>query len=319
MAEETRSKLAGFPVAFFAAVMGFAGLSLAWLKASETLGFSAIFGEILSWITLALFVIIGAIYALKLLRFRGEVAKEFASPVRIHFFAAISISMLLIAMLPSTETLHIAAALWWIALVAQSAVTLYVVKFLIENAITVEHSSPSWFIPIVGNLVVPLSGIGFAPYELLYVYFSIGIFFWAVLFAIMLYRLIFHAQLAEKFIPTLFILIAPPAVAFLDMIKLLDVLSFSSLFFYNISLFFAILLIVMFNQFMRLKFFISWWAFTFPMAALSIATMTLHNSANLMFLYLLSVLFLGFATLLVAIVGYKTIEAVAREQICVEE
>jgi tellurite resistance protein len=46
------------------------------------------------------------------------------------------------------------------------------------------------------------------------------------LFAIILNRIIFHNQFAPKFMPTLFILIAPPAIGFISYIKLTGSLDF---------------------------------------------------------------------------------------------
>ncbi len=104
--------------------------------------------------------------------------------------------------------------------------TFYTIKFWINNNLDIQHSNPAWFIPIVGNLIVPISGKGFMPDSILYFYFSVGIFFWIILFAIILNRIIFHKQFAPKFMPTLFILIAPPAIGFIAYIKLTSNLDF---------------------------------------------------------------------------------------------
>ena len=88
------------------------------------------------------------------------------------------------------------------------------------------HSNPAWFIPIVGNLIVPIAGVGIWDNTILIFYFSIGIFFWIILFAIILNRVIFHNPFAPKFMPTLFILIAPPSIGFLSYMKLTTNLDF---------------------------------------------------------------------------------------------
>lgn len=48
---------------------------------------------------------------------------------------------------------------------------------------------PAWFIPVVGNIIVPLAGVRFAPAEVSWFFFSIGLVFWIVLLAIVMYRL----------------------------------------------------------------------------------------------------------------------------------
>jgi tellurite resistance protein len=60
--------------------------------------------------------------------------------------------------------------------------TFYTIKFWINNNLEMQHSNPAWFIPIVGNLIVPIAGKGFIDDTILYFYFSIGIFFWIILF-----------------------------------------------------------------------------------------------------------------------------------------
>jgi len=51
-----------------------------------------------------------------------------------------------------------------------------------------------------------------APADVSWFFFSLGLFFWPVLTAILFYRLIFHGSLPERFMPLCFIFIAPPAV-----------------------------------------------------------------------------------------------------------
>ena len=63
-----------------------------------------------------------------------------------------------------------------------------------------------------------------------------------ILFALILYRIIFHHQLVEKFMPTMFIFIAPPAIGFIAYIKIVGQLDLTAQFLYDIGLFFTLLL-----------------------------------------------------------------------------
>ncbi|MGE4294376.1 MAG: SLAC1 anion channel family protein [Campylobacterales bacterium] len=319
MVQQLPMRLSNFPVMFFAVVMGFGGLSLAWLKAHEHLGVALWPGALLSWATLALFALIGLLYLLKGIRHKETIVHEFGHPVRINFFAAISISLLILSMLPPARTPGIDAALWWTGLIAQSFLTLYVIRFWIERSLETHHSSPAWFIPVVGNLIVPVSGVEYAPFEVLFFYFSAGLFFWFVLFAVLAYRLIFHPQMAQKFMPTLFIFIAPPAIGFLDYLKLFGGLDYGALALYNLTIFFVLLLAFMGRRFIGLPFFISWWAFTFPLAAATLATLTLFEKLHTPLLEGLSWLFLAATSAMVAVVSYQTLKAVSRREICIQE
>lgn len=129
--------------------------------------------------------------------------------------------------------------------------------------------NPAWFIPIVGNLIVVIACKDKTPY--LWYYFSIGLFYYLVLFTIIFYRFVFSEKLNPKFTPTLFILLAPPAIIFLGYTKLTGEYVAFSYIFLNLTLFFMYLTIFMYKNFLKLKFFLSWWAFTFPIAAITLA------------------------------------------------
>jgi tellurite resistance protein len=146
------------------------------------------------------------------------------------------------------------------------------ISFWIQHNFEIHHFNPAWFIPVVGNILVPVSGVEYAPVIFSWFYFSAGIFFWFVLFTVFIYRAVFHAQLPEKFIPTFFILLAPPAVGFIAYMRIAASWDALSVFLLFIAYFFVGLLITMYKSFTRLKFFMSWWAFTFPLAAVTIAS-----------------------------------------------
>jgi tellurite resistance protein len=140
-----------------------------------------------------------------------------------------------------------------------------------------------------------------------------------VLTSILINRIIFHHQLAIKFVPTLFIFIAPPAIAFVAYIKMYGEFDMFASLLYNLALFFSFLLFFMFKNFLNLKFFISWWAFTFPLAAVTIASMLAYKMTNILFYSYFSYLFMIITTVVVIFVGYKTVEHMLKKEICIAE
>lgn len=100
------------------------------------------------------------------------------------------------------------------------SITLLIVSCWITKNYEIAHSNPAWFLPVVGNIIVPIFGVDVVHKEISWFFFSVELSFWLLLFTIIVYRIIFDHQLAEKFIPTLFILIAPPAVGFVSYLKL---------------------------------------------------------------------------------------------------
>ena len=312
-------RLKFFPIMMYAIVMGLGGLTITYQKATHFLDFPSMFGTLFSFITTIAFVVISLIYFTKYIKYPDMVKKEFDHPVRINFFAAISISMLMLAIIYKESAPLISAIFWYPGTILHFFLTMYTISFWINKNQQLDHSNPAWFIPIVGNVLVPVGGVGFVSDGVLNYFLSVGIFFWIVLFALILNRIIFHHQLAEKFMPTLFILIAPPAVAFIAYYKLyLQIDTFANMLF-DIGLFFTLLVAFMYKNFIKIKFFISWWAFVFPLAAMAIATMIMFNHTHDVFLFFLSYIMVAIVTIVVAIVLYNTIINMKQKKICIQE
>ncbi len=315
--EENRLKF--FPIMMFATVMGLGGITITYQKAALWLNFPYLIGELLMGLTTIVFIAVSIIYTLKLIKYPQAVKKEFSHPIRINFFAAISISLLMLSIIYKEEYSNISALFWYPGALLHFYLTMHTISFWINSNQDIVHSNPAWFIPIVGNVLVPLGGIGFLSNDILMYFFSVGIFFWIILFAIILNRIIFHKQLAVKFMPTLFILIAPPAVGVLAYYKLYGEFDTFALFLYNIALFFTFLIAFMYKNFLKIQFFISWWAFVFPLAAITIATMLTYSIKGQMILYFLSNILIAITSIVIFIVIYQTLKNIKEKNICIQE
>jgi len=317
--EQEYNRLKFFPIMMYAIVMGMSGLTITYQKATLWLSFPHIIGEILMYITTIIFLVVTILYISKLAKYKEAVKKEFTHPVRINFFAAISISLLMLAIIYKESYPSISAFFWYPGAVLQFYFTMNTIAFWINHNQELTHSNPAWFIPIVGNVLVPIGGIGFADSYILMYFFSVGIFFWIILFALLLNRIIFHNQLAQKFMPTMFILIAPPAVGFIAYFKMFGVIDTFAMILFNMALFFTLLIAFMYKNFLNLKFFISWWAFVFPIAAMTISSMLMHHElGGDIFLYL-SYIMLIVTTAIIIVVLFRTIEHMMKKEICIQE
>ena len=313
------NRLQFFPIMMFAVIMGLAGLTLVYKRVSEIFYFPSFVSTIMTIITTVLFFVILYFYISKIIKYKDEVKKEFSHPIRINFFAASSISTLLLSMIYRHSIDEISQIFFIFGALLHIFFTFYTIKFWINNNLEMQHSNPAWFIPIVGNLIVPIAGKGFVSDEILYFYFSIGIFFWIILFAIILNRIIFHNQFAPKFMPTLFILIAPPAIGFISYIKLTGSLDFFAQILFNLGLFFTILVFVMYKNYINIKFFISWWAFTFPMAAITLASILMYELTHYWVYSALAYFFMIVTTIIVFLVARQTIIHMNKKEICIME
>lgn len=260
-----------FPVAFFAVVMGLAGLTLALRAAEHALGLGDGASLAAAILTISTFVAAAACYTAKLAVHRAAVAAEWAHPVRIAFFPAISISLLLIATILAPLAPGCATA---IGAAAQGALALAVVaNWIGHRPFQPVHLNPAWFIPAVGNIVAPLGGVGLGFTELSWLFFSAGMVFWVVLQTLVFNRLIFHDPLPERLVPTLMILIAPPAVAFVAYFRLTGEVDAFARILLNSGYVALGVVLTQAGRLIRLPFALSWWALSFPVAALSVASL----------------------------------------------
>jgi tellurite resistance protein len=272
------SRLATFPVSFFAMVMGLSGLTIAARKVELGLGFSGNFSLCLLAMTAVVFSLLAATYCKKVWLFRGAVLAEWADPVQIAFFPTASISLILLGTASEPVNLTLAGLLWTVGSLAHLVVTVSVITAWINHShYEVSHLNPSWFIPVVGNILIPIAGVHFAPPDVSWFFFSIGLVFGLVLLSIVFYRLIFHSPLPGLLVPTLFILLAPPSCGFIAWTSLTgDVGAFGRVLYFT-ALFILLLMLPQLPKFARQNFAPSWWAFSFPLAAFTIATLVMSE------------------------------------------
>jgi len=313
-------RLKNFPISFFSVVMALAGYTITLQKFAEMydLGMGcAIFFLGVSTIT---FILISAIFITKFFLFKKEVIKEFNSPIKINFFPTISISFLLLSIAFTPFSVFISKYLWLFGTILHFILTLSIISAWMDlDKFDVKHMNPSWFIPAVGNILIPISGVRYLSIDVSWFFFSVGFFFWIILLVIFFYRIFFHDPLPDKLLPTVFILIAPPAVAFVALFKLLNEINIFSTLLYFIALFFLFLILFQFKKFSGIKYYLSWWAYLFPLAAMEIATYLMyHSGRGIFYKYLFLLLFVILTSFLI-LVSIKTITHIKRKEICIEE
>ena len=316
----SEQRLAHFPVSIFSTVMGLAGLAIAWQKAHMALGVPALIWQSIAGFASVLFFGLLAIYGVKLLRFPRAVGAEWKHPVRVNFFPTISICLLLLGIV-WLETVPTASLMLWAAgtLIHLAFTFAILSSWMYHTHYDIKHANPAWFIPVVGNLFVPICGVQFASPELAWFFFSIGMIFWIVLMTIVFYRIFFHEPIPARLLPTLFILLAPPAVGFIAYGVLVPQLDGFGRVLYFTALFLTLLLGSNVLRFIRGGFFISAWAYSFPLAAMTIASFAMAKRSGLDFFHWIAAALLVIVSLIVVVLIAKTLSAVRRHAICVPE
>jgi tellurite resistance protein len=317
--KEVPQRLPYMPITLFAQIMGLGGLAIAWDRLGEVIPGGELIGLVIAVLASLYFVFLLSSYLAKVVRHTEHVIEELNHPIRLNFFPTISISLLLLSVYWQ-EFAGVSLALWVLGASLHLIATLYVMSsWLHHGHYQINHINPGWFIPVVGNIIVPINGAYFGFTELSWFFFSIGIIYWLVLLTIVMNRLFVHEALPPKLTPMMFILLAPPSIGFVSYTLLTGELDVFARILYYAGLFIALLLTVNLSRFWKLPFFISSWAYSFPLAALTIATTRFAHLSGQPAIKTISVLFLIVLTLVIGWLVYKTILAAKAGRICVPE
>lgn len=88
-----------------------------------------------------------------------------------------------------------------------------------------------------------------------------------------------------------------------------------SMFLYSAAFVITLLMFTKIKVFMSSKFFISWWAYTFPLAAISTSSILMYRIYHNSFNYIVSLILTCITTLVVALVLYRTIIAIIKKEL----
>ncbi len=301
--------LAHLPIGVFATVMGLAGLTLATERmahAASVLGGAAV---LLLALTIAVYLGLLVLYGLKLARHPDKVVEEWRHPVRLAFFPAVTIGLLLIATALQPHLPGLAEPLWLLGALAHLAAMLAVVtSWIAATHFEPPHVNPAWFIPAVGNVLVPLAGVPAGWIELSWFFLAIGLLFWLVLLTLVFNRLVFHHPLPAQLLPTLAILVAPPAVSFLAWVKLVGEPGAFGRMLYATAVLFAAIVALQLPRLVKLPWALSFWAYSFPLAAFTIATAVAGEKLGQPLLAAAAWPLWGLLVLVVAVLAVRTLK-----------
>lgn len=308
-----------FPISFFSIVMGLAGFAIA-TERIEMITETSLGSPYIASFALLVFATLTLCYGLKLFRFPTRVREEFDHPVKLHFFPAFSISLLLLAIAFLHISHDLATILWAIGTPLHLVFTFAVISIWIRNAhFHPEHLNPSWFIPVVGNIVIPVAGVFILPGSYLWFFFSIGILFWLMLVTLLINRTIFFKAMPEKLVPTFFIMIAPPAVGVISYVLLTGMVDSFTYVLYFFALFLALLFLGNAPMFAKIRFALSWWAYSFPLAALAISSALIFMKTEETYFYSLALIAFAVLAAVVLALLIRTGICIRKRGICIEE
>jgi tellurite resistance protein len=279
----TRPLLEFLPVSLFGSVMGLTGLSVAWRIAHATYGIPEWPALLLAALAVTDFVVLSVAYLLKLATATATVRTEFSHPIVGSLFGTILISLLLLPLVLAPFSLLLARVLWGVGAAGMLLFAWLMVSRWMSERQQNAHATPTWIIPVVGLLDVPLAipTLGLTELHGLMVFaLAVGLFFAVPLFTMIFSRLLFEAPMPDALKPTLLILVAPFAVGYSAYVVTTGQNDLFAEALYMLTLFILLILLGQLRYLPRCcPFRVSWWAVSFPLAASSIATLR-YATAN---------------------------------------
>ncbi len=271
---------------WFAIVMGLAGLSLAWHRAVPAMGPAAeATSAVLGLMAAGIFGVLATASALRAWQHAAAWHEDLRHPVRHAFVATLPISVILIATVAVAhgERGGAVRAAWWLGALAQFALTAWVVarwwRGNVAGGLVWPGVTPALFIPIVGNVLVPLAGLPLGATAWSAAQLGAGLLFWPVVTVLVVVRLAVHGSWPERLLPAAFIFIAPPAVLGLVALQF-GAPSTLALGLWGMALLSLLWCLALARRIAALPFGLPHWALSFPLAAFSALTLRLGEEAG---------------------------------------
>lgn len=306
--------LARVPASFFSMVLGVAALGAAWRGAARAYGTSAWLADALLIVAAALWVVLLGAQVAKAVTAPGRLRAELADPVDGSLATLAPASLLAVAAGVAGPYPDLAAVLFWIGAAGAVLLGAWVVGGWLVAPPRVERVTPAMYLPaVVGLLVAAAAGGAVGRTDAGWVLFGAGLLSWLLLGGVMLSRHLSAGELAPDVRPLLGLELAPPALALVAYQALEgaapDATSRGLL---GYALFVALLLLRLAGRLRDVPFTPSYWAFTFPLAALAAAALRQGSAAPGSIGGALALPIFVVANAVVAVVAFHTVAAATR-------
>jgi len=288
---------------FYAPVMGTAGVGIAWRIASGLIGVPRVIGEVAVALAFVLFGVISLLFVVKALLRPDSLVELWRNNRAIVFAPMIPTSLLLLSIGARPYDTGIATHLWQIAAPLNIILAVVITGRWLFHDHTLVDVSPAWMFPVVGNGVVPIAGVPLGFVDAGWAFFATGFVLWVVTFVVLFGRLLLKDSLPPAARQTILILISPPATFFIAYSELsggkTDLFAYSMIYF---SVFLLAVFLLNAKSVIHAPFSIASWSLTFPMAALTIATLLFYRETGWAAAQWAATAFLGLTTVFVLFV-----------------
>lgn len=307
---ERSGSIKNLPINLFGAVMGLAGLSLAWQSASEYVAYAQMIGAVIGGFAILVFIALVAGYLTKWVKYPAAVKAEFNHPISGNFFGTVTIALLLLSAVVGSASTLISQGLWMLGSLLTMILAAIVLSRLLSGNQESQYAVPAWLIPGVAALDIAVTGAHMPmawAYEFNLFAMAVGSVIALVFFTRIFSRLVHEPVMAKGMTPSLMILIAPFEVGFLAYTNFFGSVDyFASVLFYFGLFLFGVLAFKVFRQ--AAPFSPAWWAISFPIAALSNAALKYADAKGGVILEAIAYLILAFLTIALAVLTVETLK-----------
>jgi len=298
---------------WFAAVMGLAGLALAWLRAVPLMGeIAGALGLVFGTVAAVFFVALVGLQLMRVRRHPQAVAEDLRHPARHAFVATVPVALLLLVAVavqvagPSAPL----RLLWALGAAGQAGATLWVMARWLRpqkaEALPWAAVTPVLIIPAVGNVVPAMAGPALGLAQVAAAQYAIGLFLWPVVFTLLVVRLAVQGPWPERLLPTTFISAVSPAVAGLGALQLgaPPLVGWAA---WGLASFFLAWSFTLLPRLVKQPFTMAFWGMSFPLAAWAGLSLMLASAPGGL-PQGLAVLSLAFSTLVIGALALGTVQ-----------
>jgi tellurite resistance protein len=262
------------PASFFGMVLGLSGLGTSWRLAASMWSLPRAVGEVILLAASAIWAVLLLLYAAKWIWARAQALAEFRHPVQCCFIGIIPVSTALIGLALRPYALEAANALVIVGIVGQLIFGVHRTGQLWMGSRDPTTTTPVLYLPTVAGSfvsVIALGGLGHSDWAA--PFFGLGLLSWLAIESVVLHRL-YTVELPPPLRPTLGIQLAPPAVGCTAYLVLTSgPPDFFAQALFGYAIFQTLVMIRLIPWIARQPFAPSYWAFTFGLSALAIASL----------------------------------------------
>jgi C4-dicarboxylate transporter/malic acid transport protein len=302
--------LESFVPSWPSAVMGTGIIPIALHLGSKRIGFFTKLSAGFSALSMVMLAVISILWVSRFIKHTKKFTEELKHPVSGSFIPTMPISFMIIGInFTVIAPSYIGSQVFFLI----GTFGIYLLSWLImpalfqNNKVQDSHGTFGWYIPPVSHLIVPvlgfelsanLKGMGLSDlyFMISLISFGIGVFLFIFIGANVFYRYLYRSSPSGKMAPTLFIGLAPSSIILIILSKLNSALimmpelgisvNLNALIIifgtalWGFSFWWSVLSVIKTTGLLRrgeLEFALSWWAFTFPLGAFSVATGALNH------------------------------------------